>query len=346
MEKNVTGSSDGAVPRSQGHFPHVDVTVEDQTLRLFGLDESDHIFATVRATGAVYENALLQFLASFLEGGDLVVDVGANIGNHTAYFAGVLGCEVRAFEAVPILADVLALTVRANLLDSRVRVEPYAVGRRAGVLGVSSWNSANSGATRLGLEGTGSIPVVALDDLDWPEPPRALKIDVEGMELEVLDGALQLIRRHRPLLVVEAVDAEADEAIRAWVSTHGYAVLGVFNATPTLVCAPVTGSVTRTPDEVIYRTLEHLGARIDAMHAHLERLGRYMQRTQTAVESRLAAVDALKMADQEATGAAPDSAVVQTLQQQNADLRAKLDALERSMRATVRENKLEVAPHD
>lgn len=346
MENNVTASNNGTDPRPSNGFPHIDVSAENKTLRLFGLDEADHIFATICATGAVYEEALLSFLNSFLEPGDLVIDVGANIGNHTAYFAGVLSCKVRAFEAVPVLADVLTLTVQANLLDKWVRVEPYAVGRRAGVMGVSCWDPSNSGATRLGSEGSGDIPVIALDDLDWSEPARVIKIDVEGMELDVLDGAVHLIQKYHPLLVVEAFDTEADEAIRAWMNSHGYAVLAVFNATPTLVCAPVSGSVARPPDEAIYRTLEHLAARVDAMHAHMDRLGRYMQRVQDAVESSFDSAETPTPTERKATGAPADSFVVQTLQQQNADLRAKLDALKSATRSATSKDKLEATPHE
>lgn len=316
-----------AESRSPDSFPWVDVPVADHRLRLFGLHEDDHIFATVRTTGRFYEEALLRFLGGFVEPDDLVVDVGANVGNHTAYVAGVLGCTVRAFEAVPVLADVLSLTVRANFLDGRVRIEPCAVGRRAGRLDVASWNPSNSGATRLADSGAGSIPMVALDDLEWPDPPRAIKIDVEGMELAVLDGAADLIRRHRPLLLTEAVDAEADADVRGWMRRHGYAVLGVFNATPTLVCAPIDGTAGRTPDEAIYRTIEHLGARIDEVHAHLDRLGRYVGRMQGAVEKRLQHVP--DAAPPPVAGAAPVAAALQAVLDENARLRATLDALGR-----------------
>lgn len=314
-------------------FPSVDVAAGDHRLRLFGLHEDDHIFATVRATGKFYEESLLRFVSVFLDAEDLVVDVGANVGNHTAYFAGIQGCAVRAFEAVPVLADVLSLTVRANFLDSRVRIEPYAVGRRAGRLSVAAWNPSNSGATRLAESGAGSIPMVALDDFEWPDPPRAVKIDVEGMELDVLDGAAGLIRQHRPLLLVEAVDAEADEGVRHWMSRHGYAVLGVFNATPTLVCTPVAGTAGRTPDETIYRTLEHLGSRIDDVHAHLDRLGRYVGRMQGAVEKKLQDFPAPPPVA--AAGAAPASAL-QAVLDENARLRAELLALEQTVRDGLR----------
>lgn len=342
----MTGSNNWAGSRSWDQFPHIDLSVGEKILRIFALDEDDHIFATVRNTATFYEEALLRFLGAFLDPDDLVVDVGANIGNHTAYFAGVLGCKVRAFEAVPVLADVLALTVRANFLDSRVRLEPYAVGHRADVLGVTSWNPANSGATRLGVEGNGAIPVVALDEFQWPQAPRAIKIDVEGMELEVLQGAMGLINRHRPLLVVEAVDAEANATVREWMDHHGYAVLGVFNATPTLVCTPVTGTARRTPDGVVYRTLEHLGARIDDMHVHLDRLGRYMRQVQTAVENSLTHPSDLSSPQPGMAEKSSVDPVTRTLQLQNADLKAKLDALERSVRASVPTMREEASAHE
>lgn len=319
---------------SWDEFPHLDVPAGDRALRIFALNEDDHIFATMCATGTFYEHGLLRFLEAFLEPDDLVVDVGANIGNHTAYFAGVLGCTVRAFEAVPVLADVLALTVRANFLDSRVQLEPYAVGHRAGSIGVASWNPTNSGATRLRADGIGSIPMVALDELHWPQPPRVIKIDVEGMELDVLQGAASVVDQYRPLLVVEAVDAKADAAIRAWMEQHGYAVLGVFNATPTLVCTPVAGTARRTPDEIVYRVLEHLGERINDLQVRLDRFGRYVHQVQVAVENSLEHASGPSTSGPIRTKEDSVDPVVRTLQLQNMDLRAKLDALEKSVRTS------------
>lgn len=341
----MTGSNDWTRPRSWDQLSHINLTVGEKTIRLFALAEDDHVFATVRETGMFYEEALLRFLGAFLEPEDLVVDVGANIGNHTAYFAGVLGCRVHAFEAVPILADVLALTVRANFLDSRVRLEPCAVGDRSGLLGIASWNPANSGATRLRAEVEGCIPVVALDEVRWLQIPRAIKIDVEGMELEVLQGAVHLIDKHRPLLIVEALDAEADAAIREWMDHHGYAVLGVFNATPTLVCTPITGTARSTSDAAIYRTLEHLGARIDDMHTHLDRLGRYTRQVQIAVENGLAHTSDPSVPEPGRAQPVSTDPVVHVLQMQNAELKAKLDALEKSVRTSVHTSKEEVPAH-
>jgi hypothetical protein len=69
----------------------------------------------------------------------------------------------------------------------------------------------NFGGLALGLDQSGDpVPVVTLDDYALPSL-RLLKIDVEGMETDVLGGAVQTINKHRPILYVEN-DREANSA--------------------------------------------------------------------------------------------------------------------------------------
>lgn len=216
-------------------LPSVTVDYHDHRWTLKGPGDNDHIFKSIRTSGTFYELELLEHLASLVHEGDLVLDVGANLGNHTVWFAGVLGCQVRAFEPVPALAVVLARNVQLNYLDSKVRVEPLAVGANSHRVSVAHWDMSNTGQTRLTRDPNGDLRVIALDDIHHNRPVRLLKIDVEGMELSVLHGATALIDRERPVIVAEAQDPQADQELRRWFKNHGYEVTGVYNITPTLV---------------------------------------------------------------------------------------------------------------
>jgi hypothetical protein len=68
---------------------------------------------------------------------------------------------------------------------------------------------------------------VALDAMEFEGQVRFLKIDVEGMEMAVLQGAENLIRTHRPAIAIEVQDSnEAD--FGRWLSTSGYMIVRVF----------------------------------------------------------------------------------------------------------------------
>lgn len=241
-----------------------------------GLDAQDHIFQQITSRSQFYEDQLLELLKRLVAPGGHVVDVGANIGNHTLWFAGAMQGTVRAFEPIPALCAVLAHNVAQNFLDARVRVEPYGVGRTRGTAQIAAWDETNTGASSLQTSRAGgSISIVALDDLTWERPVDLLKIDVEGMELEVLDGALGIIRRDRPVIAVEARSAEEQESLRRWLQEAGYHILGTLNATPTLVAVP---GGPQPPIEPLAQALEHLMHRFDEFEQKLERFGRYVRR--------------------------------------------------------------------
>lgn len=264
-------------------FPSVTVEHGGHHWTLWGPHDGDHIFTSIRTTGTFYEIELLEHLSGLVSEGDLVLDVGANMGNHTVWFAGVMGCNVRAFEPVPVLAQVLTRNVQLNYLETKVRVEPVAVGTESHRASVTYWNSSNTGQTRLTRDRDGDIHVIALDDLDHGCSVRLLKIDVEGMELAVLQGANALIERERPVIVAEAQDPQTDQELRRWFKNHGYEVTGVYNITPTLVAvhedeaySDQAGSLARD-DARIMSTLEQVLQRFTRLEHRIDILAKRVQ---------------------------------------------------------------------
>lgn len=307
---------------SMSELPSVTLQSHDRTWRFTGPDPQDHIFRWLEQQERFYEQEMLDFLAALVPAGGMVADVGANIGNHAVWFAGVMGCRVRAFEPIPLLSTILARNVAQNQLDALVRVEPYGVGSRPSWAHVASWDRTNAGASSLELRrDKGDIRVVALDDLTWDQPVDLLKIDVEGMESEVLAGALGLIRRHRPILAVEARTAADEESLREWLDGAGYRVLARLNATPTLVA--VAGGAARR-EAVMAHAFEALIRRFDNYETRLDRFGRYLQGL--IVPAPSTPVDG--------TAAPTDDARLHSLQERIKHLEAELDAIRRREAST------------
>jgi FkbM family methyltransferase len=198
----------------------------------------DHISKVIRATGDFYERPFLDALAPVLSPGDFVVDVGANIGNHSLYFAKLLRCNVIAFEPVETTLECLLHNVEINFADSYIEVRPFAVGSAPGQARITTFDESNLGATSLVQTEDGDLPLTSLDNESFGGRVSLIKIDVEGMDLEVIRGALALIERDRPFISCELNDPAELRALEDILETIDYVCLGVYNATPTYVLAP------------------------------------------------------------------------------------------------------------
>jgi len=158
--------------------------------------------------------------------GDVVVEVGANIGAHTLYLAQLAGPAGRvvAFEPQRVVFQALCANMALNSVTN-AHCHPRAVGRAPGTLLVPSLDYArpgNFGGLALGAADRGEpVEVTTLDALGL-DRCHFLKIDVEGMELDVLLGADRTIRRFRPLLYVENDREEKSAALVRHLDALGY----------------------------------------------------------------------------------------------------------------------------
>ena len=204
----------------------------------------------------------IKLLRRFIAPGDVVIDCGANIGTHTVAFANLVGPTGRVYAYEPQRRNFLMLSgnIALNGLDN-VFCRQQAVGDVDGQLAMPPLPSADTHFNFGGLlkEGTPdeTVPVVRLDSLTLPAC-RLIKIDVEGMEAEALNGARDLITRCRPLIYVENNEMESSRKLarlldefgyRAWWSLFWYFDVRNFYANPVncfenvrpstnLLCAP------------------------------------------------------------------------------------------------------------
>ncbi|MGB5080906.1 MAG: FkbM family methyltransferase [Burkholderiales bacterium] len=138
--------------------------------------------------------------------GDVVVEAGANIGAHTVCLARLVGPSgaVVAYEAQRFVHQLLCANLAINeILNVHARLA--AAGAAAGTINVPALDYAspnNVGGLSLGGQGGELVPVETIDALRLPRL-KLLKIDVEGMESDVLTGAADTLNRLRPVLYVE-----------------------------------------------------------------------------------------------------------------------------------------------
>jgi len=186
----------------------------------------DYIGRALDLYGEFSENELEAF-SQLVHPGDVVLDVGANIGTHAVWFAQAVGPEgaVMAFEPQRIFFQTLCANVALNSLKNVV-CHQFAIGAEPGEAAVPVANPSarqNFGATSIKPGQPGEpVSLVTLDELSITRC-NLIKIDVEGMELDVLKGAANLIRATQPVLYVEndRKDSREPELLR-YIEFLGY----------------------------------------------------------------------------------------------------------------------------
>jgi len=184
---------------------------------------------------AQIDPALLRLVAQLVRPGDVVWDVGANVGLWTfaaAQRAGATG-QVLAIEAdVWLVALLRASSTLQPAASARVTILPAAAMDRAAVatLQIAGRSRSSNALVGFGHTQMGSVretQTVVGVTLDWllsqDKPPRVVKIDVEGAEALVLRGGAGLLREARPILVVE-VGSESAREVSALLHDAGYKI--------------------------------------------------------------------------------------------------------------------------
>ena len=163
-------------------------------------------------------------MRAFLGAGDVAVDVGANVGTVTLALADTVGPSGRVFSFEPqrLVFQCFSANLALNGVTN-VFALPFAVGRKAGQIAVPALDPlapTNLGATRIG-QGQETVPMVALDSLALKRC-GLIKIDVEGMEFDVFEGAAETIQRTQPAIYFEAKTGPATQRCIAWLLDRGY----------------------------------------------------------------------------------------------------------------------------
>ena len=176
--------------------------------------------------------------------GVVAIDCGANVGVHTVEWAKHMTAwgAVLAIEAQERIYYALAGNIAINNCFN-ARAIHAAVSDRAGTMKIPVPNystAASFGSLELkprnGTEFIGQaidyseskmveVPTVSIDSLN-PARVDLIKIDVEGMEMDALNGAAQCIGKLHPILLIETIKSDKS-AIAAWLDNLGYTVLDI-----------------------------------------------------------------------------------------------------------------------
>jgi FkbM family methyltransferase len=209
--------------RSVGH------RVRRQNLPRMAVIAHDEIGAYVVTDGR-YEVDLLKGITEWLipawipdHRRKLALDIGANIGNHALAFSPLFA-RVLAFEPNPIALHLLRANIELNQREN-IEVVPFGLGRADETHRFQTVHG-NLGASRFTPSGGASLQIRQGDRFILEEgrqvPVGLIKIDVEGMEPQVLEGLTTTIDAHKPVVLFEVMSADALTLSREILASCGY----------------------------------------------------------------------------------------------------------------------------
>jgi FkbM family methyltransferase len=224
-----------------GHHPH--------DFMIYGNSLHFRSFGSMMSYQAYYvgevEHHLIQYLVSQLHPGVVMLDVGAHHGAHTIIAAHEIrkrGWDgvIHSFEPDPRNFELLKHNVMQNNLGDYVRLYNKAVGENSEYqeLVIGSDNSCNflkSVVTEDMMQSAvlkdsslERVEIIRLDDLPDLGTVSLIKIDIQGAEAYALRGARELINKHRPVILVEAMKefSYASEVLLT-LESFGYLAKGI-----------------------------------------------------------------------------------------------------------------------
>ena len=170
------------------------------TMTVFGSPDiiSDEIFSQKK----FYEYDLFLKWKKYFPTSGLMLDIGANIGNHSLmYNHSFPNLEIWAFE--PIFENFILLKQNTQKINNILSFN-VGIGSKTGIVNFEIDSTNNSGACKVSnIIGNQNI-IIALDDIEFNDKKISfIKIDVEGHELACIEGMKNTLLKHKPLIWIE-----------------------------------------------------------------------------------------------------------------------------------------------
>lgn len=187
------------------------------------------------ANGTFFEIEDLTFISKYINEGDVVLDIGANVGNHAIYLSkNTKASKIIVIEPVEQIYKILLANVALNYAHNiDLNYIGYALGHTDTVgFPFMTYGLDNLGATQLSpspiddetIQTFSSVQIVKGDSFFSDEKIDFIKIDVETMEMLVLEGMEETIAANQPRIYIE-VSKQNDTQFKFWLREHDYKVV-------------------------------------------------------------------------------------------------------------------------
>jgi len=194
---------------------------------VFIIKDDEYIGPTI-AHNIEWDGWMRDDISNYYKEGTDILDIGANIGYNSLMFSDY--GPVVSFE--PVYHDIVVKNARQNAILHSINVFPCALSneKKREIIyipshGCQSNTQINYGGTSFhmteDMKGVGiEVSCCRLDDI-YKGVPSIIKIDVEGHELQVLEGAQETIKKHKPTLMVEIHDYQNNPVVKL-IESMGY----------------------------------------------------------------------------------------------------------------------------
>lgn len=168
-----------------------------------------------------------RLIAGMLRPGQVMYDLGANVGLYSLLGAKTVGPDGRVFAFEPVPENVRYLERHLSLNRvSNCTVVQAAVCAQIGSMQFDPSEDRSMG--KLSVGGTEAVSAITLDSFyagdSRTRRPHFLKVDVEGAEVEVLNGGMSLLKEHFPLISLATHTPELDAQCKKLLSSLGYRI--------------------------------------------------------------------------------------------------------------------------
>jgi FkbM family methyltransferase len=202
----------------------INTVVDGHDIRFFVANPQDEI-QKYHLEGQFQEIEELKVIKAYSRTGRVFVDVGSNVGNHTIFVSKLLDyAKILVFEPNPRAISILRINLLLNRCDNvDSRYLGIALGAAARRARIFQPHPNNLGGTTLIEDPIGDTVTLPGDQLLSSEDVGFIKIDVEGMEMDILSGLSETIRRSRPCIFIE-VWPDREDKFAEWCGDHGYEI--------------------------------------------------------------------------------------------------------------------------
>lgn len=235
------------------------ITVEFDGVTLSGYS-TDYVIQTIQNQKNFYEVGTLSKWFPFIMDAKYIVDVGANLGNHTIYWATKMNVErIVSYEPFAANFEVLEKNIKQNSLTNVVAINK-AVGQHVGNVKLKSFDESNYGATSFeeGVQEGNTVSLTSIDneviELKLPKVDL-IKIDTEGFELDVLKGMTYVLDKYHPIIWVECSEESIKDVIHI-LSKYDYQLFDIEDANVLFIQTKEQSVIEL--DDILYQRFRYL----------------------------------------------------------------------------------------
>jgi FkbM family methyltransferase len=182
-----------------------------------------HFRRQMKAGTFIADEPEIKAMSRLVHSGDVVIDVGANVGAYALHMAKCVGPSGRVIAFEPMLetfSHLCAVVKHAEAYNVTLLNIAASDVQGFAMMDLPNYDGGHSNYYRAAISDAGKYPVMCMpiDSFTFPKV-RLIKVDAEGHDLNVLKGAVRLLARDRPHLIVEGL---LDSELAAWIAAQGY----------------------------------------------------------------------------------------------------------------------------